>query len=423
MPALGVAELGPYARAEETPIAEAALGALIWMDQPADGLPILLDNLSGDRARVAMYAMPRLAKLIPQATLLKTLQDLLARPRLKITVQKEALRLLGNHRSDAALITLQAAWRRPNLHRDVAIAALHSARARLESEIAWEILEEAPLAEPYVALALLEVSPLSILERHHKRYLKLLLRLADHQDGRVPLGLFNAFAATSPYARGWPAHDLSASAQAAARCALDLEHDEAWRSAVNALIQLSYQPETRVITLSVARALLKAASESPTAIKDQRDLPAHQRLYALAQRALMSGVDSDAQRAFQRDLGVILSADLTFEALSVDLQLRGLRWDQPERAAGLLTGLIEAGVEGLSAALMRSPAYGNRRAVMEALLLHDSAALRRLGLALLREIGVADQWAWPYRLKLEALREDRDPRVRAEARRCWVFLE
>ncbi|WP_243710098.1 hypothetical protein [Micromonospora sp. KC213] len=48
--------------APEVVIAEAALGALVWTDRPAEALPVLLRYADGDRARVALYAAGRAAR-------------------------------------------------------------------------------------------------------------------------------------------------------------------------------------------------------------------------------------------------------------------------------------------------------------------------------------------------------------------------
>jgi hypothetical protein len=95
VPITTVSDLADALAASDIAVQEAALGALVWVDAPEPALPILLEHLDGDRARVAMYAMPRLARLLPRARMVDALAELLARPQIKVTVHKEALRLLG----------------------------------------------------------------------------------------------------------------------------------------------------------------------------------------------------------------------------------------------------------------------------------------------------------------------------------------
>ncbi|HEY0137636.1 MAG TPA: hypothetical protein VGB85_26305, partial [Nannocystis sp.] len=80
MPITGVADFAPYLQSKDVTVIEAALGALVWIDTPADALPVLLAHLDSDRARVAMYALPRVARFIDGATLAGALLELVAGP-------------------------------------------------------------------------------------------------------------------------------------------------------------------------------------------------------------------------------------------------------------------------------------------------------------------------------------------------------
>ncbi|MEZ4472183.1 MAG: hypothetical protein R3F60_15590 [bacterium] len=58
LPITEVPALVGYLQDADVNVVEAALGALVHLDAPAPALPVLLDHLDGDRARVAMYALP-----------------------------------------------------------------------------------------------------------------------------------------------------------------------------------------------------------------------------------------------------------------------------------------------------------------------------------------------------------------------------
>ena len=119
LPVTQATDLLPLVASEEVPIAEAALGALVWLDRPASALEILQDHLHGDRARVAMYALPRRLRLVAPTVASATLRQLLGRARQKVTVSR-VLRLIGKHRIEGADELLWDTWR-SDLHRDVRV--------------------------------------------------------------------------------------------------------------------------------------------------------------------------------------------------------------------------------------------------------------------------------------------------------------
>lgn len=83
-----------YAESPEVVLAEAALGALVWTDDPQDALPVLLAHVGGDRARVAVYAASRAARFVAPSQLAERLEALLtAEQGVKVTSRKEAVRL------------------------------------------------------------------------------------------------------------------------------------------------------------------------------------------------------------------------------------------------------------------------------------------------------------------------------------------
>ncbi len=110
------------------------------------GIPTLLQCLADARARIAIYGLRRAIKDIPPA---RALEVLLGVPLNKVTVAKEAIRLIGELRSDAAYERL-VALDRESLHRDVRIALLRAFWDHLEREATWEVYERAVTSEDWV---------------------------------------------------------------------------------------------------------------------------------------------------------------------------------------------------------------------------------------------------------------------------------
>src|SRR5262249_9071777 len=102
-------------------VRDAALQALGRLDGP-EGIPVLLEALGDERARLAIYALRR--ALLDQPAE-ETLALLKAAPREKVTVAKEIVRLIGELRIEAAYQELLV-WDGRGLHRDVRVALLRA---------------------------------------------------------------------------------------------------------------------------------------------------------------------------------------------------------------------------------------------------------------------------------------------------------
>ncbi|MFY0573637.1 hypothetical protein ACN28S_04040 [Cystobacter fuscus] len=230
MPVVDMDTLAPFLASPDVPTVEAALGALAALDQPEPALPLLLDALDGDRARVAMYAVPRVARRVAPEVLSTTLGTLLARERLKVTVHKEALRLLGAFRSPRSLPLLREQWDNPRLHKDVRIAVGHAARQLLDEPAAWELLEAiARSPEADVAASLLDEAPARLPPEARPRYAALLLQVSRHPEPTVRRRAFTGLA-------HWASGMEDEVAREAAGRVLDIAQGIEWREALGALV-------------------------------------------------------------------------------------------------------------------------------------------------------------------------------------------
>jgi hypothetical protein len=162
-------------------IRDAALRALGRMDA-GQGVPVLLEALSDDRARIAIYALRGVLLEMPAARALELLRDM---PQDRVTVAKEMARLLGDLRTEAAYHELLAMERR-DLHRDVRIAVLRGLWEHLERAETWPVLERhAKVADVAVAGNLVRI-PADRLSPHAlARLVALLTALLNHSDPTV----------------------------------------------------------------------------------------------------------------------------------------------------------------------------------------------------------------------------------------------
>lgn len=394
-------DLRGYLESSQVPMQEAALQGATYLDQPGQALSELLQYLDGDRARVAMYAVPRVARFTPPDLLAEKLGELLSRERLKVTVHKEALRLLGAHRVSGASQTLLSQWQRPELHRDVRIAVLHAARAIL-NETCWEILSEATRGQAEVTRALLDQSPELLPEKARRLYAELVIRVAGSSDARVREAAFGVLPQ-------WAAGLEEPVARALASALLDLEVGPEWRVAAEGLVRVAGDGLGLEVLTETARAL-EARPQAPDA-EPERDRPAWQRLNRLV--GLLGRVAWRKRKALSETLRHLVGGEL-----GVRLQVAALDWpalqslEDPAESDGIALEAFEAELadpgfvwEGLERAYQRlSP---------------GPPAWRRMAVRLVAAAGRRSGWEQEWRERLLALRRDSDSRVRWDA--CQVF--
>jgi hypothetical protein len=419
VPITRVADLADALAATDVNVQEAALGALVWTDDPAPALPILLEHLDGDRARVAMYALPRLARLIPRDRFVDALADVLVRPRIKVTVHKEALRLLGELATPRAMGLLRETWQQP-LHRDVRIAALHAARSILGEPEAWRLLESAARDEsPDIARAVVEVPLVNISEPYRARYLQVMVTVADHSSPIARAAFFGALSGA------WSLADPTTAVAVAARVIARMDLLDPWRSAVTVMAEGGRSLATHGAIVALVEGLV-AAAEHDVAPADERDRLAHQRLCGVLE-------------ALGRDRHP--TAAVLLEALADHLLAQPDWWSEGarlriaatpnERLGAVILALLAAAptprctraVERAARAAAAMPARAftpdeAERCATE--LAEGPPAARMVAVRWVAELGPRWGWSAAWTGVLGRLREDPDLDVRTSARRTWT---
>ncbi|MFG2089771.1 hypothetical protein [Spirillospora sp. NPDC048824] len=319
IPGTEAALLRPYFGFDDAYIRRSALTALPWTAAPQDVLPGLLAHANSDDAHVAVYAAARAARFIRPSALSAMLRPVLADG--KITAQKEAVRILLRNRAPDALDIVAAAWDDPDRHRDVRAAIASAARDHLDEPVARRILAEAAEGPRDLARQVLGTPPMYVEERFRGRYAALVLRVARSADPEARAAALPAVATWAPWAPDAPA--------LLAGLVTDLGETRAWQAALHALVRCA-ATGIGAAELGAAAAGLAAAPAEPDA-EAERDLPAFQRLTALA------GAVRD-QAARHRTLGerAVRAVDGHLpEPIASELAAATLRWDDPGAASAL----------------------------------------------------------------------------------------
>lgn len=417
----------PFLTSKDVPTVEAALGALAWLDRPETALPSLLENLDGDRARVAMYAIPRVASQVSGETLSATLAELFGREKLKITVQKEAVRLLGMFRSPRSLALLRQQWERPQLHRDVRIAVGHAARRMLDTQEAWELLDAmARSPDTYVAASLVEQNPAGLRPELRPRYAALVLQVARHPDLSIRrqawLALLN-----------WSSGMEEQVARAAAERVLDLSGGAEWREATSTLVGTVRDGIAVQHVISTVAALVTQPVAVEQNATPERDLPARQRLRGLCEALLNLPPPVRLRlKAPLREVASLVATDASLWPVSAGLQLSLLEWKDASAVSHAIRELTEQSHEeplfapALAAAVSTAVGQPSAEWLPETLLEIADRVVKEAPLVsveLVRSAGERLHWRDDAAQRLRTLREHSRPAIRASARAITTATE
>ncbi|PRY35669.1 hypothetical protein [Umezawaea tangerina] len=394
----------------EVQVAEAALAALAWTDEPGDVLADLLSHVDSDRARVAVYAATRCARFTAPDRLGDQLGRLLGGP--KVTARKEAIRLLAEHRVPGAAALLASAWGGPHSHRDVRRALVWAAEWFLDDEAAWDLLAKATTDEQAVAVTVLDRSPFTVAPRHRARYAALVRAVvtAPHGDPTV------LRAPTLPL---WTRWDTGTTAVLVDRVA-DLDDTATWSPALAALVDVCAAADD-IGPLREATARLLAVEDRFDAEPD-RDLPARQRIGALAR--MVVGRPSAVLRAAAGALSDDLAHAPEHRGSAVALAVAAVPWDDDPlpglRAVARLADrpalAARAAAElstGVHDAVRRMPR--ERALAVAGTLTREGATPALLALAITAAAGHDTGWPEHWRALLRELRRHDDQDVRLAA--------
>lgn len=319
----------------EKSIVEAAIQGISLTAEPEKALPILLERLDGGYASVAMYSIPRCIRRVNPVLINSILENLLKKENLKITVRKEVVRLIGEYRNDNSILLLMNEFEKENLHKDVMIAIGHAARKFLDDERGWRILDF--MATSYnidIRESVLNQYSYELPEQHRKRYLKLIINIAKHKDGKLGEEAFYAM-------ESWISGNEEIIAETAVSAIEDLEDTIRWNVASDILVNASREGTINkyIIDLFDYLANVKIRDEWNGSL--QRDLPHRQRLFNLAEKLISLPFDA-RMKLLNLYQGIIdtLSSNKTLNTIVIKFYIASIDWNNEDLAIDYINNIV-----------------------------------------------------------------------------------
>ncbi|MEK4464152.1 HEAT repeat domain-containing protein [Paenibacillus sp. FSL H8-0315] len=431
MPDLGSDRLLGLMQDKEVTVVEAALHAFSLMEEPEKALPVLLENLDGDRARVAMYSIPRCIRRVNPVLLVTMLKELLNRDKLKITVRKEAIRLLGAYRSDDSLPLLMNEFEKPNAHKDVIIAIGHAAKQLLDDERAWDMLSTmASSSESDIAGSLLSQQPNALPLDFRPRYLGLILEIARHQDAYIGRYAFISM-------MRWTNGNEGIVAAATAQSITDLEDSTRWETAMNTLVETCRDGKINEVVVGVCQRLVSAAIRDEWNATAKRDLPHRQRLLKLVNQLIaLPKITRMHLIPLYTDLIDCLASDETLQQAVMKLYIAAIDWNNVKESANYLNRMVTTiskqpqllsdVYKQVAYNLEESTGYWSPETLLEIVDVLGSESRyesQYIGLSLLEVAGSALLWSPEPAERLRLYRNHTNLAVRSLALNIWTAID
>jgi hypothetical protein len=392
-------------------LAEAALTGLGRAARPDLALPVLLAHVGGERARVAAFAASRCASYLAPEQLAGLLGPLLTTAG-RVTVRKEAARLVARTRPPGAVDSLLSAWDRPGQHRDVRIALTASLVPFLpDSRVMSALMEAATSPDEHLATAIMATGWRQLPPSARPGYANLVRLVTRHREGPTASLALHDLA-------GWFRWAPAASAELHDRL-LDLSRLDVWQAAAGCAADPAVWSAAQTLPADLAAALIERLSDSQDP-GSTRDVPALQRIEQLVDAMCAHAADLRLTPEPALRLSAVLASHdlLTAKAAQLLVLLAAPQDVAPthlEAAADLLAG--RSATAARLAARLPAGDWTTDAAVNTAgrLARRGEPAAGLLAVALVQTAGERSGWTPAWRLSLLELRAHPQADVRDTA--------
>jgi hypothetical protein len=384
-------------------VRDTALRALGRLDA-GQGIPTLLEALGDERVRIAIYALRQALLEMPPSQALSILRNVSLA---KVTVAKEAIRLIGDLKIEEAYQFLLALGEHTDLHRDVQVALLRALWVYLERPATWPLLERAAVStDPAIATIVGRIPADYLSPDAQAKLTALIATLLQHPDSQVRVVILRRCVEL-------PLSDHERVLHSPLLTALTSELPDEYSVAAQAIFATYTGREAELIAAIISQIIGKRRILQTTIEALKMALRSSRRQFSPIAVVVLAALESDS-------LSATLQLDLAIHALDLD-ELAKFLIKLATTSDYLHAEALMSGVSSLEQFASFRTDASELLALETSLASQPDARLRRLALAaLVAQAKTPTGWDEARRDRLRSYRQDSTALVAAAAQ--FMFL-